>query len=136
MLPNGEILDTMSTLRKDNTGYDLKQLFIGSEGTLGIVTEVAMLCGPLPSGRCTALLGCKTYNDVLEMVKSAKVELGDILSIIEYMDAQSIQLATTQQDRESLLNGQSMSDHFIILEVESYGSTYFGQDRLMKFVNK
>lgn len=94
VLPNGEILDTMSTLRKDNTGYDLKQLFIGSEGTLGIVTEVAMLCGPLPSGRQTAIVSCKSYQDVLQVVKKAKIELGDILSILEYMDVHSIVLAS------------------------------------------
>ena len=43
VLPDGTILDTMRALRKDNTGYDLKQLFIGSEGTLGIITEAALL---------------------------------------------------------------------------------------------
>lgn len=43
VLPDGTILDNLSTLRKDNTGYDLKQLFIGSEGTLGIVTGVSIL---------------------------------------------------------------------------------------------
>lgn len=43
VLPDGTILDNLSTLRKDNTGYDLKQLFIGAEGTLGIVTGVSIL---------------------------------------------------------------------------------------------
>ena len=95
-----------------------------------------MLCGPLPSGRCTALMGCRTYKDVLEIVKAAKIELGDILSILEYMDAQSIRLATNERERAQLFNGQSMADHFVILEAESYGSTYYGEDRLMKFVNK
>lgn len=43
MLPDGTILENLSTLRKDNTGYDLKQLFIGAEGTLGLVTGVSLL---------------------------------------------------------------------------------------------
>ena len=51
VLPNGDVLDNMTTLRKDNTGYDLKQLFIGSEGTLGIITEAAM-CGRCSRARC------------------------------------------------------------------------------------
>lgn len=48
VLANGEILDNLSTLRKDNTGYDLKQLFIGAEGTLGIITECNLLCPSRP----------------------------------------------------------------------------------------
>lgn len=57
MLANGEILDCMNTMRKNNTGYDLKHLFIGSEGTLGIITEVALLCFPKSSDTAVALLG-------------------------------------------------------------------------------
>jgi len=48
ILASGEILDNITTLRKDNTGYDLKHLFIGAEGTLGVITEAAILCPPLP----------------------------------------------------------------------------------------
>lgn len=43
VLPDGTVLDNLSTLRKDNTGYDLKQLFIGAEGTLGLITGVSLL---------------------------------------------------------------------------------------------
>lgn len=46
VLPSGEVLDCMSTVRKDNTGYDLKQLIIGSEGTLAVVTKVAIQLAP------------------------------------------------------------------------------------------
>lgn len=48
VLPDGTVLDSLSTLRKDNTGYDLKQLFIGAEGTLGYVTGVSLLTPRLP----------------------------------------------------------------------------------------
>lgn len=47
-MADGTVLDTMSTLRKDNTGYDLKQLFIGGEGTLGVVTSVSLTVPRLP----------------------------------------------------------------------------------------
>lgn len=57
MKADGEVLDCMNTLRKDNTGYHLKHLFIGSEGTLGVVTEVAMLCPPKPRSVSLAFLG-------------------------------------------------------------------------------
>lgn len=49
VLPDGTILENLSTLRKDNTGYDLKQLFIGSEGTLGIITGVSILTPRKPN---------------------------------------------------------------------------------------
>ncbi len=57
VLPNGDVLDCLNKLRKDNTGYDLKQLFIGAEGTLGIVTAAAILCPPAPKSVNLAFLG-------------------------------------------------------------------------------
>jgi D-2-hydroxyglutarate dehydrogenase len=68
VLPNGDILDNMTTLRKDNTGYDLKQLFIGAEGTLGIITECAMLCGPpKKTQKNLVLIGCKSFEDCIHI---------------------------------------------------------------------
>jgi FAD/FMN-containing dehydrogenase len=64
VLANGDILDNMTILRKDNTGYDLKQLFIGAEGTLGIITECAILCRPLAKHKNMVLLSCKSIEDV------------------------------------------------------------------------
>lgn len=57
MKANGTIINCLNTLRKDNTGYDIKQLFIGSEGSLGIVTKVAILCPNKSSSVNVALLG-------------------------------------------------------------------------------
>lgn len=56
-MANGEVVDCLSTLRKDNTGYDLKQLFIGSEGTLGIITAVSLNCPQKPDAVSVAFLG-------------------------------------------------------------------------------
>ena len=57
MLADGTVLNCLTSLRKDNTGYDLKQLFIGSEGTLGVITAVSILCPPKPSTVNVAFLG-------------------------------------------------------------------------------
>ena len=65
VLPNGDILDNMSALRKDCTGYDLKQLFIGAEGTLGVITECAMLCGPMAKNKNMVMVGVSSYEHVL-----------------------------------------------------------------------
>ena len=51
VLADGTILDNMTSVRKDNTGYDLKHLFIGSEGTLGVITECSLLCPPIIKSR-------------------------------------------------------------------------------------
>jgi len=57
VLANGEILDLMNCMKKDNTGYDLKQLLIGSEGTLGVITKVAIHCPLKPKSVACLLLG-------------------------------------------------------------------------------
>lgn len=57
VLADGSVLSGLSSLRKDNTGYDLKQLFIGSEGTLGVVTAVSIACVPRPQAVNVAFLG-------------------------------------------------------------------------------
>ena len=68
VLANGQILDCMSSLRKDNTGYDLKQLFIGSEGTLGVITKAAILCPQKPTAVSVAFLGEKKKTYVLVLL--------------------------------------------------------------------
>lgn len=80
-----------TSLRKDNTGYDLKQLFIGAEGTLGIITKVAIACPALPTSKNVVLLVCNSYNDVLRVLRTAKNELGEILSAIELIDWNTMQ---------------------------------------------
>lgn len=57
VLADGRVLDCLATLRKDNTGYDLKQLFIGSEGTLGVITAVSILCPRKPKSINVVFLG-------------------------------------------------------------------------------
>lgn len=96
VLPNGDILDNMTTLRKDNTGYDLKQLFIGSEGTLGVITECAILCGPFAKHKNMVLVSCKSFDDVLIVLQKAKSQLSDILRAIEFMDGESVDCVVQQ----------------------------------------
>ena len=92
VLPDGTIYDSMHSLRKDNTGYDLKQLFIGSEGTLGIITGVSILCPARPQATNVAFLAVKDYETVQKVFVESRKELGEILSAFEFMDLKSQQL--------------------------------------------
>lgn len=86
VMADGTILDLMNLNRKDNTGYDLKHLFIGAEGTLGVITKLALSCPRLPSSRNVAFLACNTFEDVKNTLGYAKEELGEILSAFEFLD--------------------------------------------------
>lgn len=90
VLPDGTILDSMSLMKKDNTGYDLKQMFIGSEGSLGVITKVAISCPPLPKHINVAMLCCKSFDQVLAVYDIAKDMLGEILSACEFMDNSAV----------------------------------------------
>ncbi|XP_024613171.1 D-2-hydroxyglutarate dehydrogenase, mitochondrial isoform X1 [Neophocaena asiaeorientalis asiaeorientalis] len=92
VLADGTILNCLTSLRKDNTGYDLKQLFIGSEGTLGVITAVSILCPPKPSAVNVAFLGCPGFAEVLQTFCTCRGMLGEILSAFEFMDAECMKL--------------------------------------------
>lgn len=83
VLPDGRIWDGLRTLRKDNRGYDLKQLFIGAEGTLGIVTAAALKLFPKPTQVETALLGLRSVEDVMSFYAKARRSCSDLLSAFE-----------------------------------------------------
>ena len=70
----------------------MKQLFIGSEGTLGVVTEVAIQTPQLSSATNVTFLACPGYEQVLDTFAAARSKLGEILSAVEFMDAQTAQL--------------------------------------------
>jgi FAD/FMN-containing dehydrogenase len=85
VLPGGQIWNGLRSLRKDNTGYDLKQLFIGGEGTLGIITAVAMKLFPRQTQVQTALLGLESVEAALKLYAAARRDLSDLLSAFELM---------------------------------------------------
>ena len=89
VLPDGTIVDDLSTLRKNNTGYDLKQLFIGAEGTLGIITKLSILCPQRSPALNVAYFGLDSYDKVQQAFREAKKQLSEILSAFELMDSQS-----------------------------------------------
>jgi len=83
VLPDGRIWNGLRTLRKDNRGYDLKQLFIGAEGTLGIVTAAALKLFPKPTQVETAWLGLRSVEDAMTLYAKARRSCSDLLSAFE-----------------------------------------------------
>jgi len=85
VLADGRVLDMLRTLRKDNTGYDLKQLFIGAEGTLGIVTAVALKLFPQPAERVTALIAVRDPQAAVNLLSYLQAATGGAMSAFELM---------------------------------------------------
>eukprot|EP01129_Flabellula_baltica_P004848 TRINITY_DN1720_c0_g1_i2.p1 TRINITY_DN1720_c0_g1~~TRINITY_DN1720_c0_g1_i2.p1 ORF type:complete len:507 (-),score=130.45 TRINITY_DN1720_c0_g1_i2:899-2419(-) len=98
VLADGKILKNLSTLRKDNTGYDLKQLFIGSEGTLGVITGLSILCPPQPKAINVAIMGINSFEDGRKALKKAKLYLSEVLSSFEFLDSKCMDYVTSHYD--------------------------------------
>src|SRR5204863_6747325 len=83
VLPDGRVWDGLRALRKDNTGYDLKQLFIGAEGTLGVITAAVLRLYPRPTATATAWIALDSPRGAVELLSSLRARLGDRLSAFE-----------------------------------------------------
>ncbi len=112
--PQGEIWSGLSGLRKDNTGYDLRDLFIGSEGTLGVITAATLKVYPQPAARMTALATLNTLTEAVQLLQLAQARLGPGLTGFEVMNRLSLALVATHfpQIRQPL----PPSDWTVLLE--------------------
>ncbi|MGE7370350.1 FAD-binding oxidoreductase [Neorhizobium sp. NPDC001467] len=93
VLPDGSVFDGLSTLRKDNRGLDLKQLFIGAEGTLGIITAVSVKLTPYPDHVATALLALGSLDNAITLYRRARRDCCDLMSAFEFMPPLALTLA-------------------------------------------
>ena len=92
VLPDGSVLDSLSGLRKNNTGYDLKQLLIGAEGTLGIITAATLKLFPAPEATATALVEVSSPADALALLHALQARFGDRLTAFELISGLCLQL--------------------------------------------
>jgi FAD/FMN-containing dehydrogenase len=93
VLPDGRVWDGLRGLRKDNTGYDLKQLFIGGEGTLGIITAATVKLFPKPREVETAFLGLRGIEDTMGLFARARAVTADQLTAFELVPRAGLDLA-------------------------------------------
>ncbi len=83
VLPDGQVWDGLRGLRKDNTGYDLKQLFLGAEGTLGVITAAVLRLHPRPAATATAWIAVEGPRDAVELLAALRERLGERISAFE-----------------------------------------------------
>ncbi|MDP6705159.1 MAG: FAD-binding oxidoreductase [Alphaproteobacteria bacterium] len=95
VLPDGTVLDNLNRLRKSNTGYDLKQLFIGAEGTLGVITAAALQLVPRPRQRETAFLALTDLEAAQALLNMAREISGDQITVYELLPRLSLDLVLT-----------------------------------------
>lgn len=133
VLANGDVLDMLGTLRKDNTGYDLKHLFIGSEGSLGIVTKVSILTPPKLSSVNIAFLACNDYSSCQKLLMEAKRKLGEILSAFEFLDTEAMNLVLHQFDGVRNPLPASMHNFYILIETTGSDESY-NREKLEAFL--
>jgi FAD/FMN-containing dehydrogenase len=118
VLPNGEVWNGLKRLRKDNTGSDLKQLLIGAEGTLGVITAASLKLQPVLPSRATAFVGLRSPADAIALLARAKAETGGALEAFELMARLGVDFVITHiPDQRRPLAG----DHpwFVLIETAS-----------------
>jgi len=92
VLADGRVLDLLRTLRKDNTGYDLKQLFIGAEGTLGVITAAALKLFPKPAVRATAFVALASPAAAVALLGRMQEATGGLISAFEILPRAGLEL--------------------------------------------
>jgi len=121
VLPDGRILDDLRTVKKDNTGYNLTNLFIGAEGTLGIITAAVMKLFPRPRGKAVAYVGLKTPAEALKLFTLAQDKAGSMLTGFELIAslAMAATLIHNSQIRSPFDGGASAHEWFVLLDISS-----------------
>jgi len=118
VLGNGDVIDELKGLRKDNTGYDLKSLFIGAEGTLGIITAAVLKLFPMHRDIRTALLAVNSIESACRLLATARKESGEHVTSFEYFSSSSLVLVLNNiPDTSSPFDVQH--EHYILMELSS-----------------
>ena len=119
VLPDGTIWNGLKSLRKDNTGYDIKQLFVGSEGTLGVITSAVLKLVPRPRSSSTAMVATRSPATALSLLGRLKTHLGNDVTAFELISAPAMKLVREYLcDEEPLFATEH--DWMVLIEVSSH----------------
>uniref|UniRef100_A0A7S4NJF4 FAD-binding PCMH-type domain-containing protein n=1 Tax=Paramoeba aestuarina TaxID=180227 RepID=A0A7S4NJF4_9EUKA len=134
---DGRVLDMRNSMRKNNTGYGLHHMFIGAEGTLGVITNISLLATRRLASEQVMFLAVPSFVSAVSVLRQAKEELGEILSAFEFLDQKSLDLVLEFfPDYRYPLSINDNNDNFYVL-IETQGSDEGHDiDKLMKFLEK
>jgi D-lactate dehydrogenase (cytochrome) len=116
VLPSGEVWDGLRGLRKDNTGYDLKQLFIGAEGTLGVITAAVLKLFPLPKSHATAVVALQSPEKALALLELALEVCGERLTGFELFSDFCLSLVL-KHFRDTAAPFPRRFPHYVLMEL-------------------
>ena len=132
VMPDGQVFNGLKRLRKDNTGYDLKQLLIGAEGTLGVVTAATLKLFPIMRSRATAIVGLADPHAAIQLLARAKAETGGGVEAFELMKRVGVDFALKHIPgvREPL---DSVQPWYALIELTSGepGAAEAGMERIL-----
>ena len=118
VLPSGEIMNLMSELHKDNSGYCLRDLIVGAEGTLGIITQAVLKLFPKPKAYATAMIAVKSLEDALSLLNELQDGTGGAVAAYEYMPKRYIQ-GHMELSTASRKPFQKDYEHLVMVELET-----------------
>ncbi|MBN3859787.1 FAD-binding protein [Neisseriaceae bacterium PsAf] len=128
VLPNGDLISHLSSLHKNTTGLDTKQLWIGSEGTLGIITAATLKIYAQANEKITLLVACEEINQVLSLLEKFQFEYMHELTSFEYMSLPVFELSQNYSGISFGLSGQ----HFVLCELSLDNEQGFNKDLLLE----
>lgn len=132
VLPSGEIWNGLRGLRKDNTGYDLKQLFIGAEGTLGLITAATMKLYPLPTAVATAWVSVASSRAAIDLLGALQTAFGPLLTACELVS--EVSLGLVLQHIPNAARPLAASPWYVLIELSSGGDDAELRERLEGFL--
>jgi len=115
VLPDGSLLSDLDPLRKNNSGYDVKQMFIGGEGTLGIITAASLKLARRPRSVVTAFLAISDIAELARLLDRAQRFTGDAVTSFEYLSNTSLELLLSKRPSLRRPLG-TVSEHYVLLE--------------------
>ena len=134
-LPDGSLLSDLKPLSKDNTGYDVKQLFIGSEGTLGVITAATLRLYPRPASVAAALVGVAEADHAVSLFRRAQSALGEALNAFELIALGAARLCEEKLEGVRIPGGID-APWLLCLELAGADSQPGLEDRLARFLEE